>query len=155
MAKAKKVKTVVEAAEQAAANVEKAVATPKTRGPRGVPESAVITVLADANPKREGSKAATVFGHYVSGMTIGEFADALDAAGLGKESTPNLVYDAKHGFISIDGYDPGEVVKPKVREPKAAKEPKVPRAKKVKAAPAEKTDEQVQADLEAQEESMA
>lgn len=153
MAKAKKVKDVVAAAEQAAASVEKAAA--KTRGPRGVPESAVITVLAQANPKREGSKAATVFGHYVTGMTIGEFADSLDAAGLGKESTPNLVYDAKHGFISIDGYDPGEVVKPKVREPKAAKEPKAPRAKKVKPAPAEKTEEQVQADMEAQEESMA
>lgn len=147
MAKAKKVKDVVAAADEAIASVEKAAAKP--RGPRGVPESAVITVLADANPKREGSKAATVFSHYVSGMTIGEFADALDAAGLGKESTPNLVYDAKHGFISIDGYDPGEVVKPKVREPKA------PRAKKVKAEKLPKSDEQVAVDLEAQEESMA
>lgn len=153
MAKAKKVKDVVAAADEAIASVEKAAA--KTRGPRGVAESAVITLLVATNPKREGSKASTVFSHYVTGMTIGEFADALDAEGLGKESTPNLVYDAKHGFISIDGYDPGEVVKPKVREPKAAKEPKAPRAKKVKAEKLPKTDEQVQADLEAQEESMA
>ena len=147
MAKAKKVKDVVEAAEQAAAAVEKAAA--KTRGPRGVPESAVITVLVDANPKREGSKAHTVFALYRTGMTIKEFADEMDAAGLGKESTPNLIWDAKHGFISIEGHDPGAVVQKKERAPKAAKEPK---AKKVKA---EKTAEQVAVDVEAQEESMA
>lgn len=152
MAKSKKVKDVVEAAEQAAAAVEKA-ATPRTRGPRGVPESAVITVLVDANPKREGSKAATVFSHYQTGMTIGEFADALDAAGLGKESTPNLVYDAKHGFITIEGYDPGEVVKPKEKAPKAEKPAKAP---KKKAAPrtAEQEEAVAAVDAEAVEESM-
>ncbi len=125
MAKSKKV-------SEAAVEAE----TPKaaaTRGPRGTVETAVITVLVDSNPKRPGSKAAAVFSHYQSGQTIAEFADALAAAGLGKEATPNLVYDAKHGFITIDGYDPGEVVA------KAPKEPKPAKAKKTKGAPPEDT----------------
>jgi len=118
MAKSKKV-------PEAAVEVEAPKAA-ATRGPRGTVETAVITVLVDGNPKRSGSKAAEVFAHYQSGQTIAEFADALAAAGLGKEATPNLVYDAKHGFITIDGYDPGEVVV------KAPKEPKAPKAKKEK-----------------------
>lgn len=143
MAKAKKVKDVVAAAEEAAASVEKAAA--KTRGIRGLSESAEITLVAESNPKRPGSKSFERFALYQNGMTQGE---ALDAGVL----TADLIWDSKHGFITIEGYDPGEVVKPKAREPKATKEPK---AKKVKAPKAEKTEEQVQADAEAQEESMA
>lgn len=123
MAKGKKF-----ASETPDAVVAEAPKAPATRGPRGTVETAVITVLVDGNPKRPGSKAAQVFDHYQSGQTIAEFADALAAAGLGKEATPNLVYDAKHGFITIDGYDPGEVV---VRAPKGAKAPKAKKEKKV------------------------
>jgi hypothetical protein len=50
---------VVEAAEQA-------IAVARTRGPRGVAETATITVLVDANPKRAGSKAEAAFALYDS-----------------------------------------------------------------------------------------
>lgn len=142
--KSKKTK-VAEAAETPA--VPEAKADPKTRGPRGVPEAAVIHLLVTANPKREGSKSFERFKGYQDGQTI---ADAL-AAGV---TTPDLVWDAKHGFISIEGYDPGEIVQPK---PKAAPKPKA--EKKVKAAKVEKTAEEVAeaaaADAAAVEESMA
>jgi hypothetical protein len=127
--------------EAAAAEVaEQAIAVARSRGPRGVAESAVITVLADTNPKREGSKAAATFALYATGMTVGEFCDLA-----GKEATPNLVYDSKHGFISIEGYDPEQVVA-KPKKEKVAKEPKAPRAKKAKAAPVEA--DPAQAELE-------
>lgn len=125
-----------------------AAAVPRSRGPRGTTEDAVITVLVDGNPKREGSKAHAVFSHYENGMTIGAFADSLAAADLGKEATPNLVYDSKHGNISIEGYEPpGGVV---VREAKAPKEPKAakaPRAKKVKTAEEAAVEEEAQEEV--------
>lgn len=107
----------------------KAPAAPKQRGPRGTEEAAKITVLSAVNPKRANSKAAGVFALYKDGMTIKEFADAV-----GKEATGHLVYDSKHGFISIEGYDPGAIVQPKPKkEPKPKAEKKV---KPVKEAPA-------------------
>lgn len=108
------------AAAEANAAVEKAKAAAKSRGPRGVSEDAKITLIAQANPKRPGSKAHAAFGNYVDGMTVKAFADAV-----GAEATGHLVYDSKHGFISIEGYDPGAIIVPKVREPKAPKTPKV------------------------------
>lgn len=114
----------------------------RTRGPRGVPETAVITVLADKNPKRPSSKAFAAFETYSTGMSVKEFCDAV-----GKEATGHLVYDAAHGFISIEGYTPGQIITPKVREPKAPKEPKAKKPKAVKEAEAA-----VDADLAAAEE---
>lgn len=108
-----------EAAAEATAVVEKAKAAAKSRGPRGVSEDAKITLIATANPKRVGSKAHAAFSNYVDGMTVKAFADAV-----GAEATGHLVYDSKHGFISIEGYDPGAIVVPKVREPKAPKKVK-------------------------------
>jgi hypothetical protein len=130
MAKGKKF-----ASQEAVVEVAATEAAPKaaaSRGPRGTVETAVITVLVGDNPKRAGSKAHTVFSHYQSGQTIAAFADALATAGLGKEATPNLVYDAKHGYIAIEGYDPGEIVVKAAKEPKAPKEAKAPKAKKEK-----------------------
>ena len=107
-----------EAANDVAAPAEaKAPAAPRSRGPRGTDEGAVITLVATANPKRPGSKAFTAFSNYVNGMTIKAFADLV-----GKEATGHLVYDAKHGFITIAGYDPGAIIVPKVREAKPKKE---------------------------------
>jgi hypothetical protein len=120
---------------------EKTPAAPKSRGPRGTVETAVITLLAPTNPKRVGSKAHAAFANYVTGMTVGAFADAV-----GKEATGHLVYDAKHGFISIDGYDPGAIIAVKVREPKAPKEKK---------AKAEKTEADVAQEAEVNAETMA
>lgn len=108
---------------------EPAAPAEKMRGPRGVADSAVIKLLVQTNPKREGSKARERFAHYVDGMTVGA---ALDAG----VTTPDLVYDTKHGFIAIAGYDPGEIITPKPKEPKAPKEPKVKKTKEEKAADA-------------------
>lgn len=129
-APAKKAAPVVEVAEP-----EEAETAPRSRGPRGTVESAVITLLVEGNPKREGSKAHAVFSYYEDGMTIGDFADALAEADLGKEATPNLVYDSKHGFISIEGYEPpGGVVVKEAKEPKAPKAEKPAKGKKSKEA---------------------
>lgn len=117
---------VVEVVETAPEAPTPAVGTIGARGPRGVPESAVITILSAENPKRPGSKAHDVFSKYVDGMTVGEFCDEA-----GKEATPNIVYDAAHGFISVEGYDPAVKFTPKPKAEKVAKEPKSPKAKKV------------------------
>lgn len=134
----------VPAETEAQAPAEAAV---KSRGPKGVADSAVVTLLVTANPKREGSKAHGRFAAYVDGATVGATLDA----GV---TTPDLVYDAKHGFISIEGYNPGEII---VAKPKA--EPKPKAEKKAKKEKVEKTQEQVaaegQADAEAAEEVLA
>ena len=122
----------------------------KAVGPKGVKVDAVITLVATSNPKREGSAAKSRFAAYTDQMTV---ADAL-AAGL---TTPDLVYDAKHGFIQIDGYSvPGGVTVPKVKAPPKPKAEK--KEKKEKAAKVEKTEEQkdleAQADAEATAETM-
>jgi hypothetical protein len=117
---------------------------PASRGPRGVPEDAVITVNAATNPKREGSKAFALWTHYENGMTVKAYCDAV-----GAEATPALVYDAKKGFITIAGYDvPGGVEAPKVKEPKEPKPAKEPKARKQKAPDAEAAGETAQEVLE-------
>lgn len=100
----------------------------KTRGPKGTTEDAKITLLVEGNPKRAGSKAAEAFANYEDGMTVGDFIQAV-----GKEATSHLVYDAKHGFIKIDGYDP-EVIPPKEPKPKKEKAPKEAKEKAPKEA---------------------
>lgn len=149
---AKKPKTVApveQAVETVIADAIVAAAVPRSRGPRGVAETAIITVLADSNPKRAGSQSHTDFANYTTGMTVAEFCNAV-----GKRATPHLVYDAAHGFIQIEGYVPGKVFEPKPKAEKVAKEPKAPRAKKVKAEPAEATPEQLDIDAMATEESI-
>jgi hypothetical protein len=129
---------------EAAAEV---IAAARNRGPRGTVEAAVITVLRDVNPKRAGSQAAADFDNYRTGMTVGEFVDLV-----GKRATPNLVYDAAHGFIAIEGYNPDLIIA-KEKAPKAekvAKEPKAPKAKKAKKEAA--VVEDADAALEVQEE---
>jgi len=142
----KNVSKAEQAAAAAEAAVEQAAATSKSRGPRGVAETAVITNVV-ANPKREGSKAQRVFAHYREGMTIAEFCESLKSEGLEKEATPNLVYDAKHGFIQIEGYNPGEIIQPKPKKEPKAKAPK-------KAKSAEEVAAVAEADAVATEESL-
>lgn len=138
----KQVKPVV-ASTPVAADAPATLEKPKApaigqRGPKGVPLTATITLLAAQNPKRPGSKAFAVFSKYVDGMTVQQFIDAA-----GDAATPNIVYDAAHGFISVEGYDP-KMAEKKVREPKAPKEKK---SKKAAAA-----EDPAESDLEAQEE---
>lgn len=122
------VETLADAAVAADASTAVAGdAKPKTvgvRGPKGVELTAKITVLAGTNPKRAGTKAFDIFSKYVDGMSVSEFL-----AAAGEEATPNIVYDAKHGFIAVEGYK--VEVLPK-KEPRVAKE-KVAKAPKVKA----------------------
>lgn len=111
---ARKPKTVVETPVETPA--EAAPAQARLKGPRGVEMNATITLLVAGNPKRAGSKAYDRFQGYQDGMTVEQ---ALEAG----VTTPDLVYDSKHGFISIEGYDPGQIIEPKPRkEPKAKKE---------------------------------
>lgn len=123
----------------------------KMRGPRGVAETAKITILTanGQNPKRPNSKAFAAFACYKDGMTTGEFCDAVNAIGQQGMGTPNLVYDASHGFIKIEGYNPDVIAAKPAKEPKAPKEPK---AKKEKAP--SKVAEVAAADAEATEETM-
>lgn len=119
-------------------------AVPRTRGPRGTTEDAVITVIATTNPKRPASKAFKIFGNYENGMTIKAFADKVDADAETKGmSTVALVYDAKHGFISIAGYDPGAIIVPKPKAPKKEKAPKVVKGQSDATADAETKTEQM------------
>jgi hypothetical protein len=71
----------------------KAARTPSDRGAK-YPATAVITLLAEKNPKREGSASHARFAAYVTGQTV---AEAL-AAGL---TTGDFHHDVDHGFISI------------------------------------------------------
>lgn len=121
------VETLAAQAVDVSAPEAAAPATPRTRGPRGTEETSKITLVATTNPKRAGSKAAGRFDEYKDQMTIKDFCDAV-----GKAATSNLVYDAKHGFITIEGYDPGAIITPKPKAEKVAKEPKAPKAKKGK-----------------------
>ena len=106
---------------EAAPAVAKTPAAPRSRGPKGTTEDAVITLLAATNPKRPNSKAYDIFSQYENGMTIKAFVDKVEAKHKGM-STVALVYDAKHGFINIAGYDPGAIIVPKVRVAKEKKE---------------------------------
>lgn len=75
---------------------EKKVPDDSNRGrKRRYADDQVITVLADKNPKREGSAAHDRFAKYRSGMTV---AQAV-AAGV---TRGDLTFDADHSFIKIE-----------------------------------------------------
>lgn len=103
------------------------------RGPRGVAADALIFLMTPTNPKRPGSRAFEAFSHYGDGMTVAQYVEAA-----GKAATANLVYDANHGFITIEGYEPKAPREPRtLKAPKAAKPAKIaavkaPKAKKEK-----------------------
>lgn len=64
------------------------------------PEDAIITVLTDKNPKKEGSAAHGRFACYASGQTVGDFFVAsanLPVPG----SYADISYDVGHGYISV------------------------------------------------------
>lgn len=76
----------------------KTVAKTKTTSTRGrkpkVPSDVRITLLAKANPKRNGSKTYKRFALYKSGMTVGDF--------LKKGGTHGDVnWDSKHKYIKL------------------------------------------------------
>lgn len=65
----------------------------KTRKAR-VSEDAVIKILVDKNPKREGSKASERFAYYKDGMTV----KAAKEAGV---TASDIAYDSEHKFILV------------------------------------------------------
>lgn len=69
------------------------------KAPRGrkssYAEDAKITILAEKNPKREGTNAHARFAMYRSGMLVKTF---LEKGGTGAD----LAWDAKHGFIKVE-----------------------------------------------------
>lgn len=116
------------------------------KGPKGVPLTAHVTLIATTNPKRAGTAAYERFAKYEN-ATISFLLDS----GI---TTPDLVYDAAHGYITIEGYTPTKTFVRKerpVKAPKADKAPKTAKTAKggkVKAAPNPEA-AAVAADLEA------
>lgn len=81
------------------APVAKKAAKPKAEGEsRGrrsnIDGTSVITVKAEKNPKRAGSKGFAAFALYRDGMTVKQFRDKGGRA-------MDLAYDVKHGYISL------------------------------------------------------
>lgn len=60
------------------------------------PETAKITVLAETNPKKVGSKAHVRFEWYYKSKTVGEFFAADKTHGYN-----DITYDVGHGFIKV------------------------------------------------------
>jgi hypothetical protein len=115
---------------EAAAVISEAKATSiGVKGPRGVDLNAAVTLLTSSNPKRTGSAAWARFEGYVDGATVQATMDA----GI---TTADLIYDAAHGYIAIEGYAPA-LIERKERAPKVEKPAKPAKAKKVKAEPTE------------------
>jgi hypothetical protein len=69
------------------------------------PEDAVITVLAEKNPKKAGSAAASIFEFYRSGQTVGDFFAATAEHTFKDKKRPgtyaDITYDVGHGYIKV------------------------------------------------------
>lgn len=145
VAKAPKVKAtkVAKAAIQKAATTSADVISAAKRGPKGVPLTAMVNVVVQHNPKRVNTAAYNRFAMYENA----ELGYLLEI-GI---TTADLVYDAAHGYITIEGYTPTLVVKnERVAKPKA--EPKAKRGKKPAAEAA--VEEQGELELATQEETI-
>lgn len=59
-----------------------------------VSPDAIITLLVDKNPKKR--TAAERFSHYVDGMTVQQYCDAVGEKGL-----PDILWDQEHGWIMV------------------------------------------------------
>lgn len=69
------------------------------------PEDAVITVLAEKNPKKAGSAAAAIFEFYKSGQTVGDFFASTAEFTFKDKKRPgtyaDITYDVGHGYIKV------------------------------------------------------
>jgi len=98
-------------------------AAPKARTSKVFEASKKITLLAEKNPKRVGSKAHATFELYSKSATVGEFIANGGFYGA-------LEWDAARGFVSVEGYTP-KMVEKKAKAPKAPKaeaQPETPAA---------------------------
>lgn len=57
-----------------------------------------IKILVEANPKREGSRAADAFDVYKNGMTVAKALEVGKKAGL---TMNDIRWDVAHGFIKL------------------------------------------------------
>ena len=61
-----------------------------------------VKVLADKNPKKEGSKAAARFALYKTGQTVEAYLTACVAVGESRRNARNdITYDLSHKFIEL------------------------------------------------------
>lgn len=103
------ISAVPKADANAPATVERtATVGPAVPGPdrKTFPLSARIVVIAEANPKRAGSKAAAKFPLYAANKdgTVAGLIEAFRAAGYPKRKALSaLRWDSGHGFIKIEG----------------------------------------------------
>lgn len=105
--------------------------TDRARTSKQFGDGVKIKLLADKNPKREGSKAHSRFALYKKEMTVGEFIKAGGTFG-------DLAWDASRGYIQVEGYAPKMVekkAKPEKKEGDKAAAP-APTAGAKAAAPA-------------------
>lgn len=61
-----------------------------------------IVLLADKNPKREGSASHTRFAIYKAGMTVAAYVEACVKAGSKRRAArADIDWDTKHKFIEV------------------------------------------------------
>jgi hypothetical protein len=92
--------------------------TPKTSGVKG---DDVIKLHVTANPKKDGSAAATDFAKYQDNMTVAEFKNAV-----GPKAAEHIAYDSKKGYITIHSPQQLAVPKPGVQPAPPAPAPPQP-----------------------------
>lgn len=61
----------------------------------------IVHVLATANPKRPGTKAAATWQAYKQGQTVAEYVAAHAKAKAHFTPMACLTWDTKHGFIAV------------------------------------------------------
>lgn len=93
------------AGEVVAAAPEPKAASSRSNLSKMYPEDAVITVLAEKNPKKAGSAAAAIFDFYQSGQTVGDFFAATATFSFKDKKRPgtyaDITYDVGHGYIKV------------------------------------------------------
>ena len=107
-------------------------------------ENDIITMVAEDNPKREGSAAHRRFGYYRDGMTVRE----AKAAGL---LAVDIAHDVGKDFISLR---PGITTNGE-DQPKKAKKAAKAKAKPAKKAKKAKAKKQVEAETVTEDEATA
>ena len=100
-------------AADAAAKAPKVAKAPKTqKAPKEkkasdatrtrIDGAAKIAVVAEKNPKKQGSRSYARFALYANGQTVEQFIAACVAAGFpANEAKADLSWDRRHGFIAV------------------------------------------------------
>lgn len=97
--------TVNVSAQKPAAKATTAPAAKPAVQARSFPDTAKITVVAETNPKRPGTKAHAKWQLYAKAKTVGDVIAAFVAAKHPKRRALSaLRWDEAHGFIKIEGF---------------------------------------------------